>query len=130
MGNMMCCVPPSMCVTVALACVQVAASCLFTACREGHLEVVKYLCEQGGKELLMATHFTKIVSNARAMCLFLSPTMYTTMCMSWLTLQTTVMKHTMRRGNCWDNSIRIHMYTCCSTLMMIMMMTTVCVTVK
>jgi hypothetical protein len=24
-------------------------------CQEGHLEVVKYLCEQGGKELLMLT---------------------------------------------------------------------------
>jgi hypothetical protein len=30
-------------------------SCLYRASREGHLEVVKYLCEQGGKELLMLT---------------------------------------------------------------------------
>jgi hypothetical protein len=44
------------CVTVALACVQTGASCLCTASDKGHLEVVKYLCEQGGKELLMLTN--------------------------------------------------------------------------
>jgi hypothetical protein len=40
-------------VTVALACAQDGESCLYKACRQGHLEVVKYLYEQGGKELLM-----------------------------------------------------------------------------
>jgi hypothetical protein len=44
-----------LCVTVTLAYVQNGASCLFLACQEGHLEVVKYLYEQGGKELLMLT---------------------------------------------------------------------------
>jgi hypothetical protein len=43
-------------VTVALACVQTGASCLYIASRKGRLEVVKYLCEQGGKELLMLTN--------------------------------------------------------------------------
>ncbi len=41
--------------TVTLAHVQNGASCLCIACQEAHLEVVKYLCEQGGKELLMLT---------------------------------------------------------------------------
>ncbi len=40
---------------MALACVQDGISCLHTASWGGHLEVVKYLCEQGGKELLMLT---------------------------------------------------------------------------
>jgi hypothetical protein len=35
--------------------VQSRVSCICTACYNGHLEVVKYLCEQGGKELLMLT---------------------------------------------------------------------------
>ena len=42
-------------VTVTLACVQYGMSCLFLPCHEGRLEVVKYLCNQGGKELLMLT---------------------------------------------------------------------------
>jgi hypothetical protein len=33
--------------------VQNATSCLFVASSSGHLEVVKYLCERGGKKLLM-----------------------------------------------------------------------------
>jgi hypothetical protein len=35
--------------------IQDGASCLHTACQWGHLEVVKYLCERGGEELLMLT---------------------------------------------------------------------------
>ncbi len=42
--------------TVDLACVQNGASCLYLASSKGHLEVVKFLCEQGGKELLMLTN--------------------------------------------------------------------------
>ena len=44
-------------VTVTLACVQYGMSCLFLPCHEGRLEVVKYLCNQGGKELLMLTDY-------------------------------------------------------------------------
>ncbi len=33
--------------------VQDGWSCLHSACQEGHLEVAQYLCERGGKELLM-----------------------------------------------------------------------------
>ena len=35
--------------------VQNGASCLYMASQYGHLEVVKYLHEVGGKELLMLT---------------------------------------------------------------------------
>ena len=35
--------------------VQNNASCLYIACQEGHLDVVKYLCERGGEKLLMLT---------------------------------------------------------------------------
>ncbi len=34
---------------------QDGASCLLKACENGHVGVVKYLCEQGGEELLMLT---------------------------------------------------------------------------
>ncbi len=34
---------------------QDGASCLFIASQKGHFEVVKHLCEIGGKELLMLT---------------------------------------------------------------------------
>ncbi len=37
------------------ACVQDSTSSLYKACRRGQLEVVKCLCELGGKELLMLT---------------------------------------------------------------------------
>ena len=30
-------------------------TCLMSACEGGHLDVVKYVCEIGGKELVMAT---------------------------------------------------------------------------
>ncbi len=34
---------------------QRAGTCLMLACARGHLDVVKYVCEVGGKELVMAT---------------------------------------------------------------------------
>jgi hypothetical protein len=34
---------------------QDGASCLLKACENGHVGVVKYLCEQGREELLMLT---------------------------------------------------------------------------
>jgi hypothetical protein len=44
-----------LCVTMALAPGQDGKSCLYMACQQGHLVVVKYLCRQGGKQLLMLT---------------------------------------------------------------------------
>ncbi len=35
--------------------IQMGQSCLQYACMMGHLEVVKYLCDRGGKELVMRT---------------------------------------------------------------------------
>ena len=32
---------------------QVGHTCLMSACKGGHLDVVKYVCEIGGKELVM-----------------------------------------------------------------------------
>ena len=32
---------------------QEGASCLFVASEKGHLDIVKYLCKKGGKQLLM-----------------------------------------------------------------------------
>jgi len=40
------------CVCVCV-CVQQGLSCLLMAAQQGHLEVVKYLCENGGDELLV-----------------------------------------------------------------------------
>jgi hypothetical protein len=40
-------------VTVVCVRVQNGWSCLYIACYNAHLEAVKYLCEVGGKELLM-----------------------------------------------------------------------------
>ena len=37
--------------------VQDGESCFHSACQEGHLEVAQYLCERGGKELLMLTRY-------------------------------------------------------------------------
>jgi hypothetical protein len=51
-GHVLC----GMCVTASRVRVQNATSCLYMASGQGHLEVVKYLCEQGGKELLMLTN--------------------------------------------------------------------------
>ena len=44
-----------MCVCVGVD-VQNGASCLLAASQDGHLEVVKYLCERGGERLLMLTN--------------------------------------------------------------------------
>ncbi len=39
-----------------MRCVQAEETCLNTACEGGNLEIVQYLCEHGGKELLMLTN--------------------------------------------------------------------------
>ncbi len=51
-GHVLC----GMCVTVSRVCAQDGMSCLYRACQDGRLEVVKCLCEQGCKELLMLTY--------------------------------------------------------------------------
>ena len=43
-----------MCVCVCV-CVQNGWSCLHVASHKGHVDVVKYLCAQGGEKLLMLT---------------------------------------------------------------------------
>jgi hypothetical protein len=37
--------------------VQDGWSCLHSGCKGGHLELAQYLCERGGKELLMLTDY-------------------------------------------------------------------------
>jgi hypothetical protein len=44
---------------------QNGSSCLDSACIEGHMDVVKYLCERGGQELLM---FQDMVSDWACCC--------------------------------------------------------------
>ena len=37
------------------------STCLHVACGAGHLDVVKYLCERGGEELLMQIRYVRAV---------------------------------------------------------------------
>ncbi len=37
------------------------STCLHVACGAGHLDVVKYLCEHGGKELLMKLRYVRAI---------------------------------------------------------------------
>jgi hypothetical protein len=48
-------------VFLALACSQDGTSCLYTACRSGHVEVVKHFCDGEGKALLTLTGNVSVV---------------------------------------------------------------------
>ena len=41
---------------------QSEGTCLMSACEGGHLDVVKYVCEIGGKELVMATDWVSYLN--------------------------------------------------------------------
>ncbi len=52
------------------SCGQDGSSCLMVASDGGHLEVVKHLCEHGGKELLMHAAEVRCLSHLACLLLF------------------------------------------------------------
>ncbi len=53
-------------------CLQNGGTCLISACEGGHLDVVKYLCEVGSKELVMARNYVSGLDCKHQLLTFIS----------------------------------------------------------